>query len=143
MLIKLFGVLTLNLSCKLRNQAEHYAQRFLLHFLQPNLYQGCCIFLSQCRENALHHEQATCWDHLDSCKQRKDLITNPCSKIEDEGEGGEGEEEEDDDEKEEEKEEGKDEEKKEKKKKEKEEEEEKKEKDKVKEKEEEEKEKIE
>ena len=80
MLIKMFGVLTLNLSCKLRNQAEHYAQRFLLHFLQPNLYQGCCIFSSQCRENALHHEQVTCWDHLDSCKQRKDLITKPVLK---------------------------------------------------------------
>ena len=80
MLINMFGVLTLNLSCKLRNQAEHYAQRFLLHCLQPNLYQGCCIFSSQCRENALHHEQVTCWDHLDSCKQRKDLIRNLCSK---------------------------------------------------------------
>jgi hypothetical protein len=36
--------LTLILSCKLRNPAEHYEQKFLLHFLQPNLYQDCCIF---------------------------------------------------------------------------------------------------
>lgn len=85
----MFGVLTLNLSCKLRNQAEHYAQRFLLHFLQPNLYQGCCIFSSQCRENALRHEQVTCWYHLDSCKQSKYMITNLCSKKEGEEKGGE------------------------------------------------------